>query len=111
MEKLNPCPNCNGKGKLTWGPYHGNSRINPPKDRSQNAYFALVQCLNCEFKTSTFKPQEGKTSKGKNNKGKGKGKTKIDVNELKQLAIAEWNNLSSKGSQSQNGITPAQKLT
>ena len=66
MISLKPCPKCGSKGKLIRGlPNMGNSKTR----------FALVQCLNCHYKTPTLRPAKGESSPS-----------------LRDRAIAVWNN-------------------
>ena len=69
---LEICPKCEGKAKLIWGPH--NFRANPPKKGHKQSTFALVQCLNCNFKTKTYKPVNGESAEV-----------------LKERAILAWN--------------------
>ena len=65
MIHLEPCPKCGGKGKLKRGlPNMGNSKTR----------FAMVQCLTCNYKTPTLKPEDGESSES-----------------LKNRAIDPWN--------------------
>ncbi len=52
--QLSACPKCGGKAKLRRGlPNMGNSKTR----------FAFVQCLTCNYRTPTFKPDPGESDR------------------------------------------------
>ena len=67
MIELKPCPKCGGKAKLRRGfPNLGNAKVR----------FAMVQCLECNYKTPTLKPKGHESNES-----------------LKKRVIDIWNNL------------------
>lgn len=86
MFSLGHCPKCGGKAKVIWGPH--NFRANPPKKGHKQSTFAYVKCLDCDFKTKTYKPQNGESA-----------------SVLKEKAVLAWNLLPRD--KQETPVTPA----